>query len=540
MAKDIFSKIIKDYNNELEAILEKKAFSEDVKNLLLSMLYKIENAYEDYKKVKVNVCSKEQFVQEILETIEKRCNQIEFIKPMSEEGQDLYQKNINCIIDKEEGKIKTFQNEKSMLDSIIQIRQEDIELEPKYEIISTPIIDLLLIGNNLNSLEMVTDFNGWSWDITTKNTVYNKLYQILIILLGNKIIENWVNNRKDEEIEEIPSNVILSSKYNENFGITKKEIIGENRDHIEEIKDKFIELYGEELAKEFFEKLIKVAILECSKYNKQYEIRIASELEKVKKELEKMNDNKLFIESLSFEKKETSKQIEKIDKILNNEKELKKEYESRNKVLPNKEKIFSVSHLRLMLEKERNRKLEKIKSINKKMEPKEFVKIKKELEERLEFYEEIKIEDKTKQNLERLQKSLEETFLKCFEIKIEKAQEKKQIENIIYELRYFKQISLAITKEKQKVEIKLINKSCEQKVLTKFSENEKLNYQILKEIFNTKIIDLETIIFLLKYTKGILSVKIYDGNVEDSSFEIKITEKVELLTKLNKKIKIWQ
>ena len=35
---------MKDYNNELEKILENKFFSYDVKNLLLSMLYKIENA----------------------------------------------------------------------------------------------------------------------------------------------------------------------------------------------------------------------------------------------------------------------------------------------------------------------------------------------------------------------------------------------------------------------------------------------------------------------------------------------------------------
>ena len=39
---------IRDYNNELEKILENKLFSYDVKNLLLSMLYKIENAYKDY------------------------------------------------------------------------------------------------------------------------------------------------------------------------------------------------------------------------------------------------------------------------------------------------------------------------------------------------------------------------------------------------------------------------------------------------------------------------------------------------------------
>ena len=59
MAKDIFSKInLKDYNNTLETILENKDFSEDVKNLLLSMLYKIENAYQDYINVNVNVCTK--------------------------------------------------------------------------------------------------------------------------------------------------------------------------------------------------------------------------------------------------------------------------------------------------------------------------------------------------------------------------------------------------------------------------------------------------------------------------------------------------
>ena len=192
MPKDIFSKIIKDYNNELEIILEKKAFSSDVKNLLLSMLYKIENAYEDYKKVKVNVCEKKQFVEEILETIKEKCGEIEIIKPLSEEGKNLYENNINCIVDKENKKIKTFQNEKSILDAILQMRQQDIQLNEKYELIEKPIKELLKIGNNMNSLEVIRDFNGWSWDITTiemKNIIYNKVYQLLIILVGSKIID---------------------------------------------------------------------------------------------------------------------------------------------------------------------------------------------------------------------------------------------------------------------------------------------------------------------------------------------------------------
>ena len=61
---DIFSKL-KDYNNILENVLEQKDFSVDAKNLLLSMLYKIENGYQDYKTVKVDVSSKSYFLQKI-------------------------------------------------------------------------------------------------------------------------------------------------------------------------------------------------------------------------------------------------------------------------------------------------------------------------------------------------------------------------------------------------------------------------------------------------------------------------------------------
>ena len=52
--EEIFSKLnIRDYNNELEKILEKKSFSEGTKNILLNILYKMETAYDDYNKVKV-------------------------------------------------------------------------------------------------------------------------------------------------------------------------------------------------------------------------------------------------------------------------------------------------------------------------------------------------------------------------------------------------------------------------------------------------------------------------------------------------------
>lgn len=542
MPKDIFSKIIKDYNNELEIILEQKAFSSDVKNLLLSMLYKIENAYEDYKKVKVNVCEKKQFVEEILETIKEKCDEVEIIKPMSEEGQKLYENSINCIVDKENKKIRTFQNEKSILDAILQMRQQDIELNEKYELIEKPIKELLKIGNNMNSLEVIRDFNGWSWDITTiemKNIIYNKVYQLLIILIGSKIIDTWVNNRKSEEIEEIPSNVILSSKYNENYGITIKEM-QEQKDYVEEIVSKFSKLYGKEKTKEFFKKLIQIIILENSKNDKEYKERIIKEIAKINQELEKMKNNKTFIEELSLQKKKITKQIKDIDTILNDEKTLKEQYENTNKKLPNKEKIFSVSHFKLMYEKQREKLLKEIKNINTKMEPQQFIEIKKSLQEKLEFYEHIQIEEIANENTVRLLKQLEEIFLECILEKIEKANEKNGLEKIIYELRYYKLIPPIVTKETDEIERKLIKKACEQKILTKFSEKEETNYQILKQIFTSKIIDLSETIYTLKYTKGTLTLNIYDGNTHDETKQIQITEKTELNVKLNKKIKIWQ
>ncbi len=63
---------IKDYNEELENILGEKTFSKDVKNLLSSMLYKIENSYEDYKKTKVDVEPQNEYLEELIKIIRKR------------------------------------------------------------------------------------------------------------------------------------------------------------------------------------------------------------------------------------------------------------------------------------------------------------------------------------------------------------------------------------------------------------------------------------------------------------------------------------
>ena len=46
--QNILGKIVqKDFNNELEKVIETKDFDEEVKNLLLGILYKVDVSYKD-------------------------------------------------------------------------------------------------------------------------------------------------------------------------------------------------------------------------------------------------------------------------------------------------------------------------------------------------------------------------------------------------------------------------------------------------------------------------------------------------------------
>ena len=71
--------IKKDKNEELEKILEQKKVDEQAKNLLQGILYKIEVSYKDYKKVKSKKQTEEKYVEELLQNIDKKCNQKESI-----------------------------------------------------------------------------------------------------------------------------------------------------------------------------------------------------------------------------------------------------------------------------------------------------------------------------------------------------------------------------------------------------------------------------------------------------------------------------
>ena len=116
------------YNEQLEAILEEKDFSTDVKSLLLSMLYKMETTYNDYAKVTGATENKKETIEEILEII-KQSNEIELVEPNSEEIKKIQKKQQDYSSDKKEGKIICLPNEKILLNALYDLTHLFIQMQ---------------------------------------------------------------------------------------------------------------------------------------------------------------------------------------------------------------------------------------------------------------------------------------------------------------------------------------------------------------------------------------------------------------------------
>jgi len=543
--ENIFSLInMKNYNNALEKILEKKDFTEDVKNLLLSMLYKIENAYEDYETIKKDVQTKNQYIKSLLNVI-NNCNEITLVKQMSEEDKMLKKEGKVCKVDQDAGKIIVYQNEEMMLRALQEMAPKQIIIKEKYELYEKVLRELFSKGYIYNNVEIIRDFNGWSWNINKKSIEdleYNLIYQNILMILGMELVNCIINNCKEDE-EELPNNEILRSKYLQMSEIEDKQV-----DYIKIIKEKLEEKYGEKLKNEIVESFKKVILIIISNRDKNEKEKIKKIKEENEKFLEQMEDKQKFITQITNRKKEISKQIKKIDNAMNDIELLKKGYEEINKKLSNKEKIFSASQYANNLIIKRREYLEEMNNINKIMEPKEFIKLKEEKESKKKFFDIWNIENNKKIDEQPYLIDLQIQFLKALKQDIQNTENKNEILEYIYKLRYYKFIPYKNKKISDVKELKshieevekiLINKACDKKVITRLSEDNELNYNILKNLFTTKIIKLESMVIILKYNKDILSVEMYDANIMENIEKIKIGKKTELSVKLKKKIKIF-
>ena len=75
----LFSK--NNYDMQLEEVLDNKEFNDEAKSLILSVLYKIEESYKDYAKVKLNVKLKNEIIEEIINILKYKCDKILILNP---------------------------------------------------------------------------------------------------------------------------------------------------------------------------------------------------------------------------------------------------------------------------------------------------------------------------------------------------------------------------------------------------------------------------------------------------------------------------
>ncbi len=492
--ENFFSKLTpKDYNNELEKILEKKDFSTNVKNLLLSMLYKIEAGYKDYETVKVLVESKNDYIERLLRIIEEQAKQIIFVN----EGNN----GNRYIVTPEEGKIELFYaNEKNLLYALFELNSASIYFSDKYDICKVGLSELLNVGEDMNNVEVLRDFNGWSWAIQQdeiKNLWLNLIYQNLIYLVGCEHMTNWIH---------------------------QTQII----DYIEVIESCLSKQYGEEITKKILKTVCKLSVMICVEHNEEERARILKEKLSLEETVNKLKDKCKLLEDISKTKKQALKEIREIDKILNNDDLLQDELVKRNEKLPEYNKIFNLMHLYEILNKQRKEQLDIIEENNKLMDPNYFLNFKTKKEAQYELLNfSFESDDILNQNLII---ELQKEFIKAMKIKLDNAKEKKDIIDLIYMVRYYgflpilenkeiKQLS-QLKKELYELQKGVIQKAIEQKVMIKLSEEDSINELFLKNLFNTKIIKLENINMEITQHDNKNILLIYDDNVLESSIEI--------------------
>ncbi len=512
----------KDYNNELEKILEKKNFDENVKSILLSILYKIETAYKDYEKVKQDVETKDEFIKMFLKQIEDNCEEIKVISLKSEDSRILGNKTF--LVDKKNRKIICYPIERKLLYCISKISKKDKIIKDDYFLINKTLSNLINVGNCINQVEPMRDFNGYSWTTIPKemeSIQHNIIYQNLRILLGNEFLNDWIYN--------------------------KEYII----DYMELLRKNLIKKYGKTEGAGIINTLSQLSVLMDVRYNKNAREEIINIKNEVEEKLEKVQDSKKFVEKITKEKMELTKKIKYIDETLNNKNMLQEEYVRRNENLPLEEKIFSIRILSKILEDERGECLEKIEELNNVLSPKKYLKYRKELEEK-EKYLILLDEGNIDKEIDKLIIEIQKEFLRCYYTKLERVQTKQEIIKMIYEFRYYCMIPYdderniyeikQLQKRIEQIKRILIQKAGEIKAINVFAKDEEVNYQMLKNIFNIRIINLEELSIKVTKEKEDFFVQLFDDNVFEEKTIIANSENInkkDLEIRLNKKVKIF-
>ena len=169
-----------------------------------------------------------------------------------------------------------------------------------------------------------------------------------------------------------------------------------------------------------------------------------------------------------------------------------------------------------------------IREYNKIIDPIEFVNMKHQLQENVNFLNKLDLEDK-----EDIKNNIIELcilFLDDINKRIKKVETKKEIVDLIYIIRYYRFIPFneelkikdieKLNKIIIKIEKELIKKAIEHKVIYAIAELKDVNDEIIMKIFDSKIIDLDNIVIETEVKEGRIIVRYYDTTILETSIEI--------------------
>ena len=506
----IFSKF-KDYTEMLEEILDKKYFSGQIKNLLLSMLYKIEISYNDFERVKKVVRDKEEYILELLNIIQKYCDNLKIVKPDSSQANLLEKNKVLAVTNEKERSALVYATEKSLLYAIADIEPKYFYISPKF-IFKNTFQRMLVTGSVQNTVEVLNNFNGWSWDTTLKDSKdfdYNLIYQNLLFMFEEEFLNDWrlyASSRRD----------FLSE-----MRIILKDIAGNN---------------------DYFNILCKYMYKKTTAKDKE---KIDALLKFKIKELKKMENKEKYLEDATENKKKYTKVVEYIDKVINDKNLLMKEFAKYNNKLEEKKRVKNIKTFNNILENERQKYLDEISECSYVLKPTNFLKKMAELKSFEEIYKDKSSEQDTLMELQKC-------FLNFFEKKINKVESKEDIMKVFYILRYYKYLSFSkgklvkdieeLNEEINKIYKKLITKACKLGILKILSMDIKENYELIKDILDTKILKLEDIkIKAYEYPddKNIIVFDIYDNDILDKQIAYDTYDNKKVEIKLKRMMKLF-
>ena len=544
----IFKNIIKnDYIYEIEKTLEKKGTTNEIKSLVMDTLFKIEETYPNYKRIKVDVLEKKDYIREIVVALKK----VDNIYTMNMQEKDI----LKCVTDTKIEKnargyydIQIYHNNLSLLYALQTIINEEYGINEQP--CSSAFDKILKIGGIYSNIEILRDFSGWNWNrnkIKNFNIYYDIIYKNLLLILG---IDKMIELKKTRQCIHFMKKYLLKKYKNDNV-------------------EKLMEILKE------------IVFVMSSEEEKRLEIEANK---KIIDMYMAMKDIKKFMQKVNEEKKKNNKLIAEYDKILNSHNVLEREYneylkaieKSKNEDNSNgslnidsiidildieednigkvyKEEIKNIELFSIQIFEKRKKVYNKNLELSKIGNPENYVEHKRILEEKIKYildYEKVKGDAKKEEELlENLMIEYQKIVYDMLEDRIEAIYTNEEVIDEIYRQRYIRyqnvlkdkyiyQIS-DLYQKMDKILHLIVAKAMKFDVLERVSEEENTNYAAVSPALKTEVLSLEEVKVAI-YTGKITLLCIYDGNVLIKEIELFDVDPKLVSIPTKKKIKLFK